>query len=102
MNIASGSEVKILDLAEKVNALTGNRAGIVRAEPRVWDTKKRLLASIDRAAELLGYSPQMDFDDGLATTVEWFKQNWDAIRRDAEFPPGMSAATRGLVARRSS
>lgn len=101
MNIASGQEIKILDLAEKVNALTGNRAGIVRAEPRVWDTKKRLLASIDRAGELLGYSPRMDFDEGLATTVEWFKQNWDAIRRDAEFPPGMSAATRGVVARRS-
>ena len=100
MNIASGEEVRILDLAETVNALTGNTAGIVRAEPRVWDTKKRLLASIDRARELLGYVPQMDFDEGLRTTVEWFQQNWDAIRRDAEFPPGMSAATRGVMARR--
>lgn len=100
MNIASGQEVRILDLAEKVNALTGNTAGIMRAEPRVWDTKKRLLASIDRAGELLGYVPQMSFDEGLRTTVEWFRQNWDAIRRDAEFPPGMSAATRSLVARR--
>jgi len=100
MNIASGREVRILDLAEKVNTLTGNPAGIVRAEARVWDTKKRLLASIDRAAELLGYVPQMSFDEGLRSTVEWFQQNWDAIRRDAEFPPGMSAATRGVVARR--
>src|SRR5437762_6260973 len=54
MNIASSTEVRILDMAEKVNELIGNRAGIIRVEPRVWDTKKRLLASVDRAKELLG------------------------------------------------
>lgn len=94
MNIASGRETRILDLAEQINALTGNRAGIVRAEPRVWDTKKRLLASIDRAGTLLGYAPQMDFNDGLVKTIAWFKANWDKIQRDAEFPPGRSAAAR--------
>src|SRR3990172_10314266 len=36
MNIASGSEIKILALAERINELTGNKAGIVRAEHRVW------------------------------------------------------------------
>ena len=97
MNIASGSEVKILEMAERVNELTGNKAGIIRAERRVWDTKKRLLASIDRARELLGYQPQMSFDDGLKATIEWFRTHWEEIRRDAEFPPGMSSATRGLV-----
>jgi UDP-glucose 4-epimerase len=101
MNIASGRETRILDLAERVNELTGNTAGIVRAEPRVWDTKKRLLASVDRARELLGYVPRTEFDDGLIATVEWFRSNWEAIRRDAEFPPGMSSATRNVVARTS-
>ncbi|MBI3491983.1 MAG: GDP-mannose 4,6-dehydratase, partial [Acidobacteria bacterium] len=96
MNIASGREVKILEMAERVNELTGNTAGIVRAEPRVWDTKKRLLASIDRARDLLGYQPRTSFDDGLKATVAWFQAHWDEIRRDAEFPPGMSAAVRPL------
>src|SRR5438309_4894246 len=45
MNIASGTETRILDMAERVNELCDNSGGIVRAEPRVWDTKKRLLAS---------------------------------------------------------
>ena len=49
MNIASGQEVRILDMAERVNEVCGNSAGIVHAEHRVWDTKKRLLASIERA-----------------------------------------------------
>jgi UDP-glucose 4-epimerase len=102
MNIASGKEVKILDLAERINAATGNTAGVVRVEHRVWDTKKRLLASIDRAGALLGYVPRMDFDTGLLHTIEWFKKHWTTIQRDAEFPPGMSAATRGVVARGAS
>ena len=101
MNLASGVEVKILDMAEKVNELTGNKAGITRVERRVWDTKKRLLASIDRAKDLLGYEPMMNFVDGLEATVGWFRANWEEIRRDAEFPPGMSSAARGVVVRQN-
>jgi len=97
MNIASGTEVNILKMAEQVNKLTGNKAGIVRAEHRVWDTKTRLLASIDRAKDLLGYQPAMGFDDGLKATIEWFRAHWKEIQRDAEFPPGMSSATQGIV-----
>ncbi len=100
MNIASGRETNILRMAESINELTGNRAGIIHGEHRVWDTKKRLLASIDRAKELLGYEPKMEFGDGLQTTIQWFRDNWDSIRRDAEFPPGMSAAVRGVVVKR--
>jgi UDP-glucose 4-epimerase len=97
MNIAAGREIEILDLAERINALTGNAAGIVFAERRKWDTKSRLLASIDRARELLGYEPAVDFEGGLKTTFDWFTANWDSIRRDAEFPPGMSSAVRSYV-----
>lgn len=100
MNIASGREVKILWLAERINELTGNKAGILRAERRVWDTKKRLLACVDRAKDLLGYEPKMDFEEGLAKTIQWFRDHWSNIQRDAEFPPGMSAAARGIVVKR--
>lgn len=99
MNIASGCETNILELAERINALTGNTAGIVRGAPRVWDTKKRLLASIDRAKELIGYEPKTGFDRGLENTIQWFKDHWDNIRRDADFPPGSSAAVQGVVVR---
>jgi nucleoside-diphosphate-sugar epimerase len=99
MNIASGAEVKIGWLAERINEITGNEAGIVRAPARVWDTKKRLLACVDKAKDVLGYEPKMDFESGLTTTVEWFRENWDEIRRDAEFPPGSSAAVKGITAR---
>lgn len=100
MNVASGAEINILQMAERINELTGNKAGIIRVERRVWDTKKRLLASIERANSLLGYTPMMNFEEGLSTTIQWFKDNWANIQRDAEFPPGMSAAAFGVITKR--
>jgi UDP-glucose 4-epimerase len=97
MNIAAGREIAIIDLAEKINALTGNTAGMVFTDRRKWDTKSRLLASIDRAREVLGYDPVMDFDAGLGRTFDWFQTHWDQIQRDAEFPPGMSSAVKNYV-----
>ena len=97
MNFASGREINILEMGEKVNELCGSKAGIRRAPPRVWDTKKRLLASVEKANKLIGYEPSMDFDEGLQITVDWFKANWDKVKRDAEFPPGGSSAVQGLV-----
>jgi len=99
MNIASAREIKIGWLAERINELVGNEAGLLRAPARTWDTKYRLLASIDKAKDLLGYEPHMDFETGLAATVEWFRDNWDSIKRDAEFPPGSSAAAKGVTVR---
>jgi nucleoside-diphosphate-sugar epimerase len=97
MNIGSGTQINILEMAERINELVGNKAGIMRAEPRLWDTKKRLLASIDRARDLLGYAPQMKFEQGLANTIRWIQANWTRIQQDAEFPPGSPAAVRGIV-----
>lgn len=97
MNIASAREIEIVEMANVVNELTGNKAGLLITERRKWDTKSRLLASVDRAKELLGYDPKTTFEDGIRTTIKWFEQNWDAIKRDAEFPPGMSSAVKNYV-----
>jgi len=97
MNIASAREVKVLEVAETINQVTGNKAGLSFTDRRKWDTKSRLIASIDRAKDLLGYEPQTTFKQGLVKTIQWFKDNWDAINRDAEFPPGMSSAVKNYV-----
>ena len=97
MNIASGQESDILGLANRINELTGNKAPLKFTERRKWDTKSRLLASIDRARELIGYEPKMDFEEGLKKTIDWFKENWELIEQSAEFPPGMSSAVRGVA-----
>lgn len=97
MNIASGQEINIRQMAEFINGLVGNDSGVRQVERRVWDTKKRLLASIDRAHRLMGYEPQMPFEGGLRETVRWFRDNWQDILRDAEFPRGTSSAVRGVA-----
>lgn len=96
-NLASGREIKIRELAEMINALTGNKAGIKLAQVRKWDTKKRLLASVEKAGRLIGYQPQTKFEDGLKETVQWFKQNWDRIEESAQFTAGVSSAVREIV-----
>jgi UDP-glucose 4-epimerase len=96
-NLASGVETRIIDLAEMVNEATGNQAGIRYTARRKWDTKSRLLASVDRAHELIGYQPKMAFEEGLLKTVEWFQQNWENIERSARFGPGVSSAVREVV-----
>ncbi len=93
-NLAAGREIKIKYLAERVNELTGNTAGIVFKERRKWDTKPRMLASNEKAKRVLGFQPDTDFEKRLKETVEWFKENWDKIVECAEFGPGISSAVR--------
>ncbi len=94
MNLASGTETVIGNLARDINALTGNTAGTTASVRRKWDTKSRLLASVERARSLIGYTPNTPFDTGLKNTVQWFRDNWENIRGSASFPPGMSSAVR--------
>jgi nucleoside-diphosphate-sugar epimerase len=97
MNIASAHEIEIVQLAETINLLTDNKAGLTYTDRRKWDTKSRLLASIDKAKDLLGYDPLTTFENGLEQTIQWFRENWESINRDAEFPPGMSSAVKNYI-----
>jgi len=93
-NLASGKETKIIDLANMVNKAVGNTAGVKTAQKRKWDTKSRLLASVERAHKLVGYIPKTSFEDGLMKAIAWFKENWDKIENAASFAPGVSSAVR--------
>ncbi|MCL5994966.1 MAG: SDR family NAD(P)-dependent oxidoreductase [Chloroflexi bacterium] len=99
-NLASGRETRIIDLAHMINDLVGNTAGIQFAQRRKWDTKSRLLASVDRAHELIGYAPQTQFDEGLKNTIQWFRDNWGQIETCARFGPGISSAVREMASAR--
>jgi nucleoside-diphosphate-sugar epimerase len=96
-NLASGKETRIVDLARMINEQVGNKAGITFTARRKWDTKSRLLASVDRAKELIGYQPNTPFEVGLGQAIAWFKDNWERISAAARFGPGVSSAVRQLV-----
>jgi len=94
INLAAGREVKIAYLAELVNTLVGNKAGIEFKSRRKWDTKLKMLASNEKAKKLIGFNPNPDFDSCLKVTIKWFEENWENIISSADFPPGMSSAVR--------
>jgi nucleoside-diphosphate-sugar epimerase len=93
-NLASGKETKIVDLANMINNMTGNKSGIKFAPKRRWDTKSRLLASVEKAHSLIGYEPNTSLIEGLNEVFRWFKENWNLIEKSASFGPGMSSAVR--------
>jgi nucleoside-diphosphate-sugar epimerase len=96
-NLASGAETRIVDLANLINKLTNNEAGLIFTERRKWDTKTRLLASIDKARALIDYNPKTSFELGIRQTIDWFEEKWDLIQASASFGPGMSSAVRGYA-----
>jgi len=85
INLGSGKEHKVKEMAKLVNEFAGNDAGTILIERRNWDVKCRLLSSIEKAKKLLGYNPQTTFEDGLANVHQWFDENWSNIQNSADF-----------------
>jgi len=85
INLGTGREIRIRNLAKWINELSGNKTKTVFKERRNWDKKNRLLSSIDKAKRILRYEPRMEFKVGLKQTHTWFRQNWEDIKRSAEF-----------------
>ena len=63
-NLATQHERQILYLAELINELTGNPAGIEFKERRKWDSKPRLCASNEKARNQLGCKFDLNFPKG--------------------------------------
>lgn len=91
-NLAAGREIRIRDMMEAVNKTCGNDTPPNFMPRRKWDTKPRLLASIEKASKVIDYKPVESFEDTLEKNMEWFKENWDLIQAQADFPPGMNSA----------
>jgi nucleoside-diphosphate-sugar epimerase len=72
INCATGGNVTLLELVDKLNALLGTNLAPVMAPPRPGDILHSR-AGVQKARELLGFVPPIDFDTGLARTVEWYR-----------------------------
>ncbi len=91
VNLGSGNEITIRDLAEKVAKLVGFRGRIV------WDTNQpngqpRRCLDVSRAEREFGFRASTSFEKGLQQTVDWYLAN-------RERPQAMAAcATNASVA----
>ena len=72
VNIGNPDEITIASLVEAVQRLTGHIAPVVR-EPLPVDDPTRRQPVIDRARDLLGWSPTTSLAEGLTTTIAWFR-----------------------------
>ena len=73
VNIGNPHEVTMLELAEKVLALSGSKSPIV-FKPRAEDDPVRRQPDITKAKKLLGWEPTVGLDDGLRRTIQWFRK----------------------------
>ncbi len=71
VNIGSQEEMTMLALAERVRALTGSGSVVEFVDLPVDDPRVRR-PDTRLAAELLGWEPQVSFEEGLKRTLEWF------------------------------
>jgi GDP-L-fucose synthase len=74
VNLGSGYEISIKDLAERIARLTGFDGRLV------WNTSKpngqpRRALDTRRAEQYFGFKAQVDFEEGLRRTVEWYRKS---------------------------
>lgn len=80
VNLGNPHEMTILDFAHKVLEVTGSRSEIVFVEPRDERTKDDPMVrqpDIGKARRVLDWEPVVSLEEGLAKTVEWFRDRLD-------------------------
>jgi UDP-glucose 4-epimerase len=70
VNIGTGRETTVKQLATAVAAQCGGRSQVVHAAPRAGEIV-RSVAAVDRARDLLGFSAEVAFEAGLGETLRW-------------------------------
>lgn len=75
VNLGSGQEISIKDLAESIARLTGYQGKIV------WDTSQpngqpRRALDTSRAAEYFGWRARVYFEEGLRQTIAWYRETY--------------------------
>jgi dTDP-glucose 4,6-dehydratase len=74
LNMGNPREMSILQFAEIINKVTGNKAGITFVNARSDRDPQRRRPDITRAKNILGWEPKIDLEEGLRRSIPYFKQ----------------------------
>ena len=83
INLGSGREISIGDLAQLIAELLGRPITIETDTDRIRPDKsevERLLADNGRAERLLGWRPEVTLEEGLERTIDWTRENLSRFR----------------------
>ena len=72
VNLGTGMEITIKDLIELIARLTGFE-GQIRWDATKPDGQPRRCLDTKRAEDLLGWTAQIDFEEGLRRTIDWWR-----------------------------
>jgi nucleoside-diphosphate-sugar epimerase len=73
-NIACGESTTLLQAVDAIAEITGKRVPPVHEPPRAGDIRHSL-ADINKARSKLGYTGKIDFKEGIARTVAWYRKS---------------------------
>ncbi len=74
VNLGSGYEISIKDLAELISRLVGFEGALVWNDTYPNGQPRRLL-DVSRAEELFGFRARVNFEEGLRKTIDWYLQH---------------------------
>ena len=75
MNVATGVDISVVDLAQLVLDAVGNPdATTVHVDERPGQVDRHI-GSTDKLERLMGWRSSIGFEEGLATTVDWYREN---------------------------
>ena len=74
INLGYGKDMSMNALLKEICHHMGYAGEWEHKEERTSDVKK-LCADIKKAREILGFEPQMAFEDGIRETIEWYRGN---------------------------
>ena len=72
-NIATAAQTNVLELAEIVGRVMGRKPQIELAPARAGELFRSSL-DVSKARRMLGWKPEVRFDDGLPELVDWFRK----------------------------
>jgi GDP-L-fucose synthase len=82
VNIGTSREISIRELVETITRLTGFGGRLA------WDASKpdgqpRRKLNVDRARKEFGFTAEVELEDGLGRTIEWYRANRAGVVRKA-------------------
>ena len=85
VNLGTGTEISIGELALKIIKLVGRDVNVQSASERMRPATsevQRLCSDNAKARELAGWSPKVSLDEGLQATLNWIKKESSAYDPD--------------------
>jgi len=83
INLGTGGEISVAEVVELVARLLGRAVPVEVTDDRLrpLDSEvERLVADRQKAQRLLGWEPEVDFEEGLRRTIDWMRRSLEEFK----------------------